>query len=82
LQYLKQKTKDTAIDEIKKQAYAEMQIGINAAEQKAAEMLRREREKFELILKETQKQYHEAKSALKNKTEENQVDVRQTRKQK
>ena len=46
------KQKDSIIKEIKSQAYLEMQQGIKAAEEKAAEMLRRERERFESILKE------------------------------
>lgn len=49
------KQKDAIIKEIKSQAYLEMQQGIKAAEEKAAEMLRRERERFESILKEKKK---------------------------
>jgi len=45
------------VNEVKRQSYLDMQKAISVADQKANEIVIKEREKFETILKEAQKDY-------------------------
>lgn len=72
---MKFKIIDDIVGEVKRQAYSEMQKAINAAEHRASEILVKEREKFENILKETKKQVQYEATISNSRQEDNILDV-------